>query len=59
MNLFTGVLERIISGPQRERPKEDLSLHGVLETTTLDVSIKRRGDVRVENNIASSTSTRI
>ena len=53
VNLFTGVLERIISGPQRERPKEDLSLPWpFLETTTLDVSIKRRGDVRVENNIA-------
>ncbi|HPR56412.1 MAG TPA: translocation/assembly module TamB domain-containing protein [Deltaproteobacteria bacterium] len=55
VNLFTGVLESIITRQQRERPKKQ-ALHvpwPFLNATVLDVSIKRRGDVKVENNIAT------
>lgn len=54
VNLFTGVLERIITRQQRVKPREVAVRMPwpFLDSTVLDVSIKRRGDVKVDNNIA-------
>lgn len=54
VNLFTGVLERILPKQPAPRKKEQLMPMPwpFMKAMILDVSIKRRGDVRVENNIA-------
>jgi len=50
-NLFSGVFKRILAKPRpKARPVEKVP--AFLSDLALDVNIKRRGDVLVENNIA-------
>lgn len=51
VNLLTGVMERFIP-LQRQQQKAGVTLPPLLQQTVLDVSIKKRGDVQVDNNIA-------
>ncbi|MCU0576939.1 MAG: translocation/assembly module TamB [Desulfobacterota bacterium] len=53
-NIFFGVIERILPMQQRVKAKKEaISMPWpFMESMVLDVSIKRRGEVKVENNIA-------
>jgi autotransporter translocation and assembly factor TamB len=52
VNLFTGVIERIIPPRRMERQQGVSMPWPFLENMALDITIQRRGDIKVENNIA-------
>jgi autotransporter translocation and assembly factor TamB len=53
VNLLTGVMEQLIPLQRRQQQQQaGVSLPPFLQKTVLDVSIERRGEVQVDNNIA-------
>jgi translocation and assembly module TamB len=52
VNLLTGVMERIIPVKRKDKQPSTLMKNPFLQNMALDLTIKRRGDVKVENNIA-------
>jgi translocation and assembly module TamB len=52
VDLITGVFERILPKPKQVRKQSQPAPWPFMKNIALDVTIKRRGDVTVENNIA-------
>jgi autotransporter translocation and assembly factor TamB len=54
VNLLTGVIDRLLPSQQlfRQKKAAKAELSPALQSLELDVTVKRRGDVKVENNIA-------
>jgi len=52
VNLLTGVMERFIPLQRQKQQETGVSLPPFLQKTVLDVSLTRRGEVLVDNNIA-------
>ncbi|HVN72445.1 MAG TPA: translocation/assembly module TamB domain-containing protein [Desulfomonilia bacterium] len=55
VNLITGVIERILPKQKQEREQFVPTPLAFMNNLGLDITIKRRGDVKVENNVADLT----